>query len=293
MVHTPLPDRLAEALLNDRLFARAYSRTDPAVRAWVKTLAAGLHPLMDPHGLSTRFGHSAWDSGFSLDTRATPVAAVALFLDQTLDSPAQAAAAALPAVLAGAAATVAVRLGPGAGKADAVLASLELCGLEHVCRLDRAGALGLLDHLSALPGGAATLFLGSGRTLRDLAARAAVLPGLVRWQREPVVRIGVFDPDRTLDLAALRLMHPSARLEVWPRRGKAVGLPAGALARGGTFPAFLEQGYSAVCVPRDLIPAALERSLLVLGPGAEGCFAWPGLVPGLFLRRGLALRRDS
>ncbi len=292
MFSIPLPDRLAKAFLDDRLFARAYARTDPAVRAWVKTLGAGLHPLMDPHGLAARSGTSTWDNGFTLDTCGAPVEAVVLFLDQTLDSPAQAAAAALPAVLAGAAATLAVRLGPGGGKADAVLASLELCGLEQVCRLDRARTCELLDILAALPGGAAALFLGAGRTLRDLSGRAAALPRLGLWRRAPVERIGVFDPDRSLDLAALRLMHPSARLEVWPRRGKS-GLPEGALVRHGAFPAFLEQGYAAVCVSRDLIPAALERSLLVLGPGAEGCFAWPGLVPGLFLRRGLALRRDS
>jgi hypothetical protein len=293
MLTIPLPDRLAEALLDDRLFARAYARTAPAIRAWVKTLAAGLHPLMDPHGLATRSGNSVWDNGFSLDTRAMPVATAILFLDQTLDSPAQAAAAALPAVLAGAAATVAVRLGPGAGRADPVLAALELCGLEHVCRLDRAGARGLLDHVSAQPGGAAILFLGAGRTLCDLAGRAASLPGLVRWQREPVARIGVFDPDRTLDLDSLRLMHPSADLEVWPRQDVAGSLPAGARPRSGAFPAFLEERYPAVCVPRDLLTPALEHSPLVLGPGAEGCFAWPGLVPGLFLRRGLALRREA
>ncbi|MEW5772083.1 MAG: hypothetical protein AB1916_01040 [Thermodesulfobacteriota bacterium] len=293
MFTIPLPDRLAEAFLDDRLFARAYARTDPAVRAWVKTLAAGLHPLMDPHGLAARSGTSSWDNGFSLDTRAVPVGAVVLFLDQTLDSPAQAAAAALPAVLGGAEATLAVRLGPGSGRADGVLAALELCGLEHVCRLDRAGALELLTLLAGLPGGAAALFLGAGRTLRDLAGKAAGLPGLSLWLREPVSRIGVYDPDRTLDVAALRLMHPTADLEVWPRRGKAAGLPAGARPRNGGFPAFLDQGYPAVCAPRDLIAPALARGALVLGPGAEGCFAWPGLTPSLFLRRGLALRRDS
>jgi hypothetical protein len=291
MFTIPLPERLAEAFLDDRLFARAYARTDQSTRAWVKTLAAGLHPLMAPHGLAVRSGSSDWDNGFALDTRAVPVAAVAFFLDQTVDSPAQVAAAALPAVLAGAAATLAIRVGPGGGRADAVLASLELCGLEQVCRLDRAGAVELLDILAELPGGAATLFLGDGRTLRDLACRAAAQPGLGLWRRAPAGRIGVFDPDRTLDLNALRLMHPSAALEIWPRRSKA-GLPDGARPRTGDFSTFLEQDYSAACVPRDLAGPSLERFPLVLGPGAEGCFAWPGLVPGLFLRRGLALRRD-
>jgi len=293
MFTIPLPDRLAEAFLDDRLFARAYARTPAVVRAWVKTLSAGLYPLMDPHGLTVRSGSALWDNGFSLDTRAVPVDAVVLFLDRTLDSPAQAAAAALPAVLAGAGGAVAVRVGPGGGRADAVLAALEICGLERVCRLDRAGALELLDHLSGLPGGAATLFLGSGRTLRDLAGSVAGRPGLGLWRRDPVNRIGVFDPERSLDLAALRLMHPSADLEVWPLPDEVPDLPLGARPRNGSLTDFLGQGYPVVCVSRDLVALALERAPLVLGPGAEGCFAWPGLVPGLFLRRGLALHRDA
>lgn len=287
-----LPEWIGDCVLEDRLFSRAYAGMPASGRAWIKTLAAGLHPLWAPHGLAVQAERTAFDNGFVVSGDIRPAPAAVLFLDETLVSPAQAAAAALPAVLAGPSAVLAVRLGPGAGRADGVLAALELCGLEYVCRLDRARSLDLLVHLAGLPGRAAVLALGAGRAIRLLAAKALEL-GLATWRAEPPGRIGAFDPDRVLDLAALAAAHPGAELEAWTGPGRAKALPDGVRQRAGSFEEFLEQDYGVVAAPPDMAARALERFWLVLGPGAEGCFAWPDLSRELFLRRGLGLRREA
>ncbi len=277
-------------LVPDEVFAAAYAALPGARRAWLKKTIAQVHTLAGPMRDPRETGLTEHRQGFVSRRESLPLADAVLFLDETCTSAAMAVAAAVPMLLSGVARPCAVRLGQGEPVADEVLAGLELAGLETVFHLDEAAARKFMEHFTSGPG-AAALFQGQGPALTQLRTAAGyAAPPLRIWKPFTVDSVGVFAGAGTdWDFELLAWVHPCARIEVHGLRTAVPGLPPQcARARGG-FEAMLGAGHAALYVPAARLDEAAGAARLVLGPGQEGCWAWPGLATDFFRSAHLAL----
>lgn len=277
-------------LVPDEVFAEAYGSLDGRRRAWLKQTVAQAHALVGPaadegvtHSVDRRQGYRTLHA-------ERPVRHAVMFLDSSCVSPVRVAAAAVPMVLCGARQVCAVCVGEQDAPPDAVLAALELAGLETVFRMNELDARRFATHL-AESGSASVLFFGRGGEVSALAAAAGYAsPPLKLWKPLPGDRLGVWaGAGGDWDWETLAWAHPCAALEVWGLRGAAPELPEACKRMRGGFEAFLAGGYPALYVPESRLREALGHAPLVLAPGQEGCWAWPELTLGFFRSERLAI----
>ncbi|MCK9239251.1 hypothetical protein [Desulfocurvus sp.] len=284
------PQWALDRAVPDEVFARAYAALGGVRRAWIKKTVAQVHALAGPWGDPSRGSETEHRQGFVSRRRSRPVDCAALFLDASCVSAAQVAAAAVPMLLSGVPNLCAVRVLDGPPEADDVLAALELTGLETVLHLDEAGARRFMTFLVEA-GAAAALFQGQGQALDGLRTAAGyAAPPLRLWRPFGVERVGVLaDAGQRWDWATLGWVHGCAAIDVYGARTAIPDLPPGANRRPGGLRALLEGDYPVLYVPRPRLDEARDAAPLVLGPGQEGCWAWPGLDARLFRRHALTL----
>ncbi|NJB66892.1 hypothetical protein GGQ74_000532 [Desulfobaculum xiamenense] len=286
MIEKPfVPEWAVSCLVDDETFGAAYDGQSGERRAWLKKLIAQIFEMSGPVRTSEAFAGADWRTGFSSRTVSATPDYVAVVLGADCTSASQAVAAALPAVLSGARNVCLVRVGEEGGACDAVLAGMELCGMETVLAMNEAEAVRFIEYLAGFGRGALVVRAGAeaGGALVAQAARAC---GNMRlWLDQPATRIGVWGADSDWDFETLAWAHPDVAFELWNAQDKADGFAP----RAGEFEDFLAQGYDAVFVSQELAEQALSRSGLVLCPGQEGCWAWLDLRPENFRVSGLAL----
>lgn len=272
---SPWPAWVAEFRTDDDAFAAAYDTLSSLERAVIKQALARLFAVHDPGGplWARRCSLLSRDLEARSVCRPRPWAVVAMGPDFV--SPARLLAACLPAVRARAGTLAVVRVHDGSPWPPALLAALELAGVETAFELTpvRMGRF-FSETVRKAPGGVVVDFGPAGH-----------LPAGVRGIRcAPAGRLGVWRPAaRAFDLSVLAFAHPGSRVEVW---GKASGLPEGFMPREGGFDDFLASGYDAVFVPRAKLQAALDAPsgpVLALGPGMECFWGCPGLSVADFL----------
>jgi hypothetical protein len=156
---------------------------------------------------------------------------------------------------------------------EALLTTLELCGVETVCRLGSRSLTGLWPQLAALGQGAAVLLDGAPRPGRDPGASLRLLSATVAGRA--LVQDG---PEGAFDREALRFAQPDLALD----EAGAAPQASDALVMGA------DSGYDAVYVGDGRLDAVPDEVPLVLGPGRESCWLWPQLPPEAFRRVRLA-----
>lgn len=269
------PEYLAETTLDDSVFAAAYSRVTPENRALLKTCIARLYDWYGPSRIAASAIDHSWKQGFASRTLSCPRQRCALFFDAST-GPAALLAALVPALAAGVGQVAAIFVGQG-DPSDAVLTALELAGQELVLVVvpDQVQELAALNHGPE----------GCIVTLGGVAALFKDIPGPV-WAGPLKRRLGIWlEAEYPVDLSAVAFAHPDAAVTVM---GGKTARPEGFLFQDGTFDDFLAVGFHALLVPSAKVHAALERACLVLGPGQEGCWLYPGLSPDHFITRRIA-----
>lgn len=280
----PIPDFCRGLSVPETRFAKAYAGVPDAQRAWLKTNIAR---LCEWHGLSRALARSeavSWRGGFSSALIEVPRDFAVLLLDETADSPAQALAALVPALVSGIPDVLVVRVGPKGSIPDALLAACELAGQELVLEAGPRQTLRLLGHLCGQGRSGVILALGRGAA-PGLVGKLAADPGPVRVWRPSLGRAaGVWlDAKHDFDFAALAFALPQTEFTVFGVRPARLG--KGFRHRKGSFEEFLAQGFGIVFVPSARAEEALATASLVLCPGQEGCLVWPDLDPTVFLAR--------
>lgn len=278
----PWPDTLERGRVGDAAFAAAYARLPARERAWIKTgLAAQFAAYGGPWPVQaerrTALGHD-----LTFLCREEPLDFVLVACAAPFASPARLAAAVVAALCARVPEVAAVRIGGAWPKA--LLTTLELCGVESVFRLGVRALAGLSRELAARGRGALVLLDGP-RLPAAFAPEMPVLPARTAG------KIGVFaEPGTDFDWDALAFAQPD--LTVCVHGGPCPDRPRFTAAEGGLAEA-AALGYDAVYVAAARLETALGAAPLVLGPGRESCWLWPGLGPAAFRRQHLGAGRRS
>lgn len=290
MTEIHFPAWTEKRVVPDAIFGAAYDALPAERRAWIKKTIAQVHSLAGPMRDPAERHIRAHRQGFFSRRDNVPLQYAVLFLDDTCTSAAMAVAAAVPMLLSGAALPCAVRLGEDGPVPDEVLAGLELAGLETVFHLDEAAARRFMEFLVGGPG-ATVLFHGQGPALVQLHTAAGyAAPPLRLWKPFVVDRVGVWaGAGADWDYSLLSWVHPCASIEIYGARTAIPGLPPGCVRARGGFEAMCDAGYGALYVPGARLDEAAACARMVLGPGQEGCWVWPGLGTDFFRSAHLVL----
>lgn len=262
---------LADRLLPDARFARAYNALGDARRALLKSRIADHYALLPPRPDLRAELAELLPGGLALRQTDRPRPFVVILADAALDAPAFLLAALMPALCSGAGSVLVARLGSRAAVPDALLTACELAGQERVA------ALG--------PGQAA-------RLMADLASSGA--PGLVLHPdtqdlrtllRKPSVAAALHDSP--LRLSPLRL--PS-RPALWrdepgqfdPRRVEFLyGQLAFEAGSGAGFEAFASTRRDLLLLP-DARAGQPTAASLAVAEAYAGLWLWPDLTRAAF-----------
>ncbi len=280
------PALLGGRRLDDGVFAQAYASISPTRRALLKSCIASLYAMRPGTAVRDRQSVDGYGPAGSVLFRQAPLAWTLVVTDGAFASPARLLAACLPALCARIPHVAVLRAGAGSPWPLPLALALELAGVEDVFDapgLDATGSErealcadlrnrlgpGLVVDLGAKP------FLSPGDAAQDVFR-----PGAGRG-------LGAYAPEGThWDFETLAFAHPDRPIEVY---GPGYDGRPGCAAMPGGFEDMLAKGYEAVYAPAPLAAKALRRVPLVLTPGREAFWFWPGLVPERFLDRRAAL----
>jgi hypothetical protein len=169
--------------------------------------------------------------------------------------------------------------GSGPGRCE-LRPALELAGVEDVLSCGPGEFTRLQAELSETAGCGALLVLGGAGEMEHPPWRGAHTT--LRPERG-ALWAGSGD---AWDYEAISSAHPGLEMTVWgPDPGL---LPQGWRTASGGWEAFLAEGGDVLFVPEQGLREALQRCLLVLAPGQEGCWICPDLHPEDFTRTSLA-----
>lgn len=266
------PGMVESRLVADGVFAKAYDAVTPAERAVIKTGIARMAAFFGPvEGVET---HSVTTlrEGFCLhaDSRRAPWAVV--MWDGAYAGAMRVLAALVPAMLAGVTDILACRVGGGGAFPQPLLAAMELAGQELVADCSPEDAAEIAALCGAADTGGRLVLLGRNAAFDRIAAAALERGTDVRRYAAPV-RIGIAASTfvtPSLD-DTLRFVHPDAALV--PFEGDA--------AQGN---------FSAVYCAENAVPQYLGRTPLVLCPGNEGFWRWPGVDRNFYRAQSLGIR---
>lgn len=161
------PEAMERGRVADAAFARAYARVPDRHRALIKTGIAAVYAACGGPMPARRRHDEDLGHDLRLVREDTPLDFAVIVCGPRFASPARLAAAVLPALCARVGEVAAVRL--GAAWPEALLVTLELCGVETACRLGRRGLAGLWADLAARGHGAAVLLDGADGPGREPA----------------------------------------------------------------------------------------------------------------------------
>ncbi|MFW5791129.1 MAG: hypothetical protein ACOCVU_00570 [Desulfohalobiaceae bacterium] len=277
-----IPRWLEPRKVADQDFSLAYAAVADSRRALLKTCIARHLSWIETGDLQRVASRLDYRQGFTVFRRSSPAEGLILALAPGVRSPARLLASVLPAVAAGVEELAVVLPVDQPDREEPLLTALELAGCECVFRADTAARDRLFCETAAA--GCDVRMVSMGESPEAMAAdmqqlvsggRVMLLPGLS-------LRVGLWwDEDDPLDIGAVFWAHPDLAIECW--NGPAEGVPQSWIRREGTWKGCLDCRYDALYVPTGKVEGAASCAHLVLGPGHEGCWAWPGLQSDRFL----------
>jgi hypothetical protein len=293
-----LPGEFEPARVPDARFARAYAAAGDRGRALIKSQIAALYPAYADHAASVSLT-ARLHGGQERTVETAPRPWHMLVIDPDAAAPAHVVAAVLPAV-ARRIPALAVRIGGRGGWPPALLAALELCGVEQVFSMGIAKLKQSLKNLAvAVPGGSAAVLcaapLAQGASVSEGACasggnnaapvsggaseragrpfhervRAVVPSGVVFHVHEAPSRLALLE-GQGVDEEAVAFAH--------------AGVPVRRLASPGALAEESGEPAQAVFAPAALAPASAR---VVLAPGRESVWEWPNAPDELFIARRL------
>ena len=268
------PEALERGRLADAAFAAAYARASDRERAWIKTGLAAMYAAMGGPLPASRQRCDALGHDLLAAALDVPLDYVLVACGRDCLSPARLAAVVTAALCARVPDVAAVRV--GAAWPRPLLTTLELCGVETAARISRRDLASLLAELPAKGRGALVI-------LSDLALPVGIPAGLDVRRAAVAGKAGVFGPG--FDAQALSFAHPDATF--YCHDGPCPELP-GWLPGQGNLSEAGQIGYDAVYVAASDALALAADAPLCLGPGREGFWLWPHLLPEAFRRQRFA-----
>ncbi len=271
--------------MGDGALAKAYARTGDNGRARLKALIALLYEALEPGRPSARKTVKRYRSGLIHSREHSPRSWFVLALAPEVTSGPQVLAALMPAVVRRIPHILVVRPRSRSGWPPAVLAALELCGVERIYSPPQAHVKDYLEFLAASQGRGGLACLGNGSFFERLAAMAQAFgSGPFLWLAPPNT-LGIWtQPGLEWDFEAMRFVHPQASFEVYGQ-GEASGLTR---HEGGP-DVFRASTFQAVYAPAGYRPAT---ALVRLGPGLEAFWAWPHDFTELLERKRIVYSKD-
>ena len=276
------PDGINEFLVADTLFARAYQETPDQKRGLLKTCIVRLYEWYGPGRLASGQTASSWRSGFDSVLRFAPVDYCVVLLDGSLRSPSRLLAGVVPPLACGVEQVLVARMGADTAWEQPLLTGLELAGQELVADMDAGRVKTLLAELAES---------GADGAVVDLTADGRLRPetGGPAWFRPMQLCCADvwMDGEKPFDLDALAFCQPDLDITV---HGGAGELPPGNFLPGTNDLEHVLANLTEVAyLPFDLVGKGLDRASLVLGPGQEGGWIWPELLPEFFQKHRIAL----
>lgn len=264
------PAWLDARLVADSAFGAAYDALTPQQRACIKTGIARMAAMEDGGHPAAERSDRTMRQGFSLHAQTRPADWAVVMWDPACAGASRILAALLPAMLAGVPNILACCAAEG-GKAvlpPSILAALELAGQELVAVLPPEDILTLVSHccepgMSSRVAGRLVL-LGAHPAFSD-AARIAAGRDTPCRRMAAHIRIGVAASSFTKPALVddIAFVHPDASLASF--EGDAA-----------------EGGFSALFCAPERAAGYLDSAPLVLTPGNEGFWRWPGIDAAFF-----------
>ncbi len=285
MTHRDLFDPIADCLVAEEEFDRAFSCLEAVPRAWIKKNIAQLHTIYSSSSQGWYLQERTWPQGFWTREEVSPVAQVAVSFPYTFNSPAQLVAAVVPPLSLGVQRCCALRVGAGGEPwPHEVLGALELSGVEEVYDTSAEKFREWMESVGADPQ-LGLVFLEDFSWLGNLECGNFVrLPG--------VETLGVwFQHDLQWDLVAIRSAHPRARIICGP--SEVVEESADCESLHESWSDIMSQAPNGLYIPESMFDLATPHCSRILGPGQEGCWIWPELKIDTFQRRISLLAGDQ
>lgn len=288
-----LSEWFIERLLPDSRFAKSYATFGDDARALLKRAIAAHFAFTPPRRTVRDARSQTLPSGLTRSETTRPVDFVLLLTDASLDAPALALAALMPALTCGAPDVLVARLGTAASLPHSLLTACELAGQERVAALGPVQAERLVRELSERAHAGSTcvvLYAASPAVVRVLD-RPGLRPLLHthRLRLVPLVppaRCGIWrDAPTDLPQTVLDLLYPGLD---FVRGGAPSGGQPATPASAEQYQDFLATPFDLLLVPDERVAAAtahpLQALCVVAGQGSLGLWAWPALHSPLFLQ---------
>jgi hypothetical protein len=281
------PDGLQECLLPEQSFTEAYLGVQDWQRAYLKQCIAQVFAWYGSQSALLQERRMHWEQGFSSLSRTRPWPWVLICLQPEMRAPAPLLAAALPALLAQSTEVILLQNAEQARWPQAQLCGLELAGLELVGAAPYSLQQELLQGLQEQNGPGLVLEIGHG--LSELKFSYVQDGNSQSLGLSVPLQAGICkDSAVQWDLQALRTAQPDLELIYFSLQG-GVGSEAASAQDSSGYEEFLQKGWELLLVPEHKQEQALEQARLVLCPGQEACWIWPGLDGHLFQHSCLAL----
>ncbi len=281
------PESIKDCLLPEHCFAEAYEALQPLAKARLKQGIASIFAWYGASNVSQELQTLHWEQGFYSQSLKRPRPWVFILVGPDIHASGPLLAAVLPALLAQAGEVFVFSSRQQENWPAEQICGLELAGVELVGSADQDLQQKLVHDLEGLNGPGLVLVLKQGRGSLVLD-QAQELKSSFLVLHVPA-QAGLWtDTGKEWDFQTLNQAHPDLELKVCSLQAQPE-LPPGISLHITDPEQFLHQGHNMLLVPEHMQGSALEHADLVLCPGQEYCWIWPGLERSLFLRSGLAL----
>ncbi|MCF8104090.1 MAG: hypothetical protein K9K64_01280 [Desulfohalobiaceae bacterium] len=275
MPATLLPDWIYRYLVPDSQFEAAFAAVSLQQKSRLKKLIAALHCWYGQTRVFASFAQTDYRQGLQAGSSQKPRDWALIRLDRDAASPALVLATVLPLVLAGVREVIVCKDRADTPFPAALLAALELSGLETVLECPRSAAENLLGELSAASSSGAVVSLsetGRERTGQDLRIRSSGKIPEYALTGPASGGLWIDDPGQW-DFESLRFAHPNLNITAWSERIQSLPVPWP--QKQGTIFDLRQAEYDVLFLPEERFDPAAAWAPVSLGPGQEGSYVWP------------------
>ena len=291
------PEWLEARMLPDSRFAKSYATFEDDARALLKRTIAAHFTFAAPRRIARTEHSQMLPSGLTRTATTRAVDCVLLLTDSSLDAPALALAALMPALTCGAPNVLVARLGSASSLPHSLLTACEIAGQERVAALGPVQAERLVRELAerAHAGSTCVILYAASPAVMRVLDRPSLRPLLHSHclrlvPLAPPARCGVWrDAPTDLPQPILDLLYPGLDTVCG---GAPCGSDSAPHPTQRQFQEFLALPFNLLLVPDERVAEVVHHSAqtacVVVGEGALGLWAWPGLHAELFSQSSVA-----
>ena len=276
MPQTLLPDWIDRYLVTDRQFEAAFAGVSLQQKSKLKKCIASLHAWYGQARIRANLAQTDHRQGLQAVSIQKPREWTLIRLDPDAASPALVLATVLPLVLAGVREVIVCKDQAGTPFPAALLAALELSGLETVLDCPGQAAQELCEELSTVSSCGAVVSLSeSGQAVTGASQRLRAGGNIPEYALTGPATGGLWiDDPAQWDFESLQFAHPNLKMRLWSEN--AWSLPVSWPQTQGSLEDLKQEGYDVLFLPEERCNTAAGWAPLILGPGQEGSFVWPG-----------------